>query len=107
MLILSRKVGEKIIIGDGITVVVQRVSGDRVTLGLEAPSNVRILRSELQPFEAEMAKEPALALAAASSAPISHTPAPLASHRRSLLSARVSAPIAPRREKLPRNRLPR
>ena len=43
MLILSRKVGEKIVIGDGITVVVSRVSGDRVTLGFEAPPEVRIL----------------------------------------------------------------
>jgi carbon storage regulator len=51
MLILSRKVGEKIIIGDGITVVVSRVAGDRVTLGFEAPPDVRILRGELRPFD--------------------------------------------------------
>ena len=51
MLILSRKVGEQIVIGDGITVVVSRVSGDRVTLGLEAPPEVRILRGELRPFD--------------------------------------------------------
>lgn len=51
MLILSRKVGEQIVIGEGITVVVSRVSGDRVTLGLEAPPEVRILRGELRPFD--------------------------------------------------------
>jgi carbon storage regulator len=51
MLILSRKVGERIVIGSDITVVVSRVSGDRVTLGLEAPSNVHILRGELRPFD--------------------------------------------------------
>ncbi len=51
MLILSRKVGEQIVIGDGIRVVVSRVSGERVTLGLEAPPEVRILRGELRPFE--------------------------------------------------------
>ncbi len=51
MLILSRKVGEKIVIGDGITVVVNRVAGDRVTLGLEAPADVRILRGELRAFD--------------------------------------------------------
>lgn len=50
MLILSRKVGEKIVIGDGITVVVSQVAGNRVTLGLEAPPEVRILRGELNPF---------------------------------------------------------
>ncbi|HEY2881071.1 MAG TPA: carbon storage regulator [Pirellulales bacterium] len=51
MLILSRKVGEKIVIGDGITVVVNRVAGDRVTLGLDAPPEVKILRGELRPFD--------------------------------------------------------
>jgi carbon storage regulator len=51
MLILSRKVGERIVIGNDITVVVSRVAGDRVTLGLEAPPNVHILRGELRPFE--------------------------------------------------------
>ena len=47
MLVLSRKVGEKIVIGDNITVVVNRVSGNRISLGIEAPSDVRIIRGEL------------------------------------------------------------
>lgn len=47
MLILSRKVGEEILIGDGITVAVNRISGDRVTLAFKAPAHVRILRGEL------------------------------------------------------------
>jgi len=47
MLVLSRKVGEKLVIGDNITVVVSRVAGNRVTLGIEAPSDVRIVRGEL------------------------------------------------------------
>ena len=51
MLILSRKVGEKIVIGEGITVVINRVAGDRVTIGLEAPPEVRILRGELRPYD--------------------------------------------------------
>ena len=50
MLILSRKVGERIVIGDGIEVIVQRVSGDRVTLGLAAPRDVKILRGELEDY---------------------------------------------------------
>ena len=49
MLILSRKAGERIRIGEGIEVIVQRVSGDRVTLGLAAPREVKILRGELMP----------------------------------------------------------
>jgi carbon storage regulator len=47
MLVLSRKIGERLVIGDNITVVVSRVAGNRVTLGIEAPSDVRIVRGEL------------------------------------------------------------
>ena len=48
MLVLSRKIGERLVIGENITVVVSRVAGNRVTLGIEAPSEVRIVRGELQ-----------------------------------------------------------
>ncbi len=48
MLVLSRKAGQKIMIGDGISVVVNRVAGNRVAIGIEAPQGVRILRGELQ-----------------------------------------------------------
>lgn len=49
MLVLSRKVGEKLIIGDGIEVVVTRVAGNRVTLGVQAPRQVEVRRGELPP----------------------------------------------------------
>src|SRR5688572_17213014 len=52
MLVLSRKVNEKLVIGDNITVVVSRVAGNRVTLGIEAPHDVRIVRGELH-FDVE------------------------------------------------------
>jgi carbon storage regulator len=58
MLILSRKVGERIRIGDAIEVVVQRVCGERVTLGLAAPQNVKILRGELESFGDPMNRQP-------------------------------------------------
>jgi carbon storage regulator CsrA len=51
MLVLSRKVGEKLVIGDNITVVVSRISGNRVTLAIEAPQDVRIVRGELKAIE--------------------------------------------------------
>ena len=55
MLVLSRKLGEKLVIGDNITVVISRVAGNRVTLGIEAPADVRIVRGELrQEFEVEV-----------------------------------------------------
>ena len=51
MLVLSRKIGEKVVIGDGIVVVVKRIHGQRVTFGIEAPESVRIVRGELPRFE--------------------------------------------------------
>jgi len=53
MLVLSRKIGEKLVIGDNITVVVSRVAGNRVMLGIEAPHDVRIIRGELKAFNQE------------------------------------------------------
>lgn len=46
MLVLSRKLGEKIIIGDGIELMVVAVNGNRVKLGIAAPNDCRIVRSE-------------------------------------------------------------
>ena len=50
MLVLSRKTGQKVLIGDGIVVVVKRILGQRVTFGIEAPESVRIVRGELPLF---------------------------------------------------------
>ena len=47
MLVLSRKVGERIHVGDDIVLEIRRIAGNRVTLALEAPRTVRILRGEL------------------------------------------------------------
>lgn len=47
MLVLSRRPGQALHIGAGIEVHVVRVEGDRVTLGIRAPSHVTIVRSEL------------------------------------------------------------
>jgi carbon storage regulator len=49
MLVLSRKPGQKIHIGDNITVTIVEIQGNRVRLALEAPNDVRILRAELTP----------------------------------------------------------
>jgi len=46
MLILSRKRGEVIVIGNGIRVTVMEVRGDRVKLGFNAPAEVPIHRKE-------------------------------------------------------------
>jgi carbon storage regulator len=47
MLILTRKVGEMIRIGDAVTVRVLEVRGSQVRLGIEAPADVRIFREEV------------------------------------------------------------
>jgi carbon storage regulator CsrA len=49
MLVLTRKLGEEILIGDNIRITVARVNGNRVALGIDAPDSVRIIRAELQP----------------------------------------------------------
>ena len=51
MLVLSRKTGEKLVIGDDVTIVVSRVSKNRVSLAIEAPDHVRIRRSELSDIQ--------------------------------------------------------
>jgi carbon storage regulator len=48
MLILSRKEAEKVYLGNDIVLTIIRVAGDKVRIGIEAPSNVRVLRNELQ-----------------------------------------------------------
>ena len=47
MLVLSRKESEKIMLGDEVVLTIVRISGDRVRLGIEAPSGMLILRKEL------------------------------------------------------------
>lgn len=49
MLVLSRKVGERLNIGDDIVLVVSKIAGNRVTLAIEAPTHVRVVRGELPP----------------------------------------------------------
>jgi carbon storage regulator len=48
MLVLSRKVGERIRISGDIVVVVTAIQGDRIKIGIEAPKSVRVLRGELR-----------------------------------------------------------
>ncbi|GAB6173395.1 carbon storage regulator CsrA [Paradesulfitobacterium aromaticivorans] len=47
MLVLSRKVNEKIKVGDEIEIIVVAVSGDTVRLGIKAPPTIKILRNEV------------------------------------------------------------
>ena len=49
MLVLSRRESQRIKLGDAIVVTVIRVNGNRVRLGIEAPTDILVLRAELEP----------------------------------------------------------
>lgn len=48
MLVLSRKAGERILIGENITVTVVKLTSGGVRLGIEAPAEMPIIREELK-----------------------------------------------------------
>jgi carbon storage regulator len=47
MLVLTRKIGEAIVIDGGIRVIVTAIKGDKVRIGIEAPPDVRVDREEI------------------------------------------------------------
>ena len=47
MLVLSRKPGERILIGDEVAVTIVRIGPNTVRLGIDAPRNMNIVREEL------------------------------------------------------------
>lgn len=49
MLVLSRKLGEKIIIGDNICITVVKIDRNQIRLGIEAPTDVLVFREEIAP----------------------------------------------------------
>jgi carbon storage regulator len=48
MLVLERKLNERILIGDDIVITVAAISGDQVRLGIEAPRNIAVDREEVR-----------------------------------------------------------
>ena len=53
MLVLSRKSMERIQIGENIVITVLKIRGDKVQIGIDAPKEIHVLRSELQNVIAE------------------------------------------------------
>jgi carbon storage regulator len=47
MLVLTRKVGESIQIGDGVFITIRKSSSSRVSISIDAPRNTRVLRTEI------------------------------------------------------------
>ena len=50
MLVLSRKAGERILIGDDVAITVVRIGPNSVRVGIEAPKSMNIVREELCDF---------------------------------------------------------
>jgi len=48
MLVLSRKAGETIWIGEDVEIVISEVKGDQVKIGIRAPRNIEVIRGELR-----------------------------------------------------------
>jgi carbon storage regulator len=51
MLVLSRKESQRIRLGDSIVITIVKISGDKVRVGIDAPSDVLVLRDELEAHE--------------------------------------------------------
>jgi len=58
MLILSRKQGERVVMDNGVVVLVVSMRGSQVRLGIEAPQAVKVMREELLPSPADAADGP-------------------------------------------------
>lgn len=56
MLVLARKPGTTIVINEEIVITIVKVEDNRVTVGVEAPREVKILRGELRPNDGAAAK---------------------------------------------------
>jgi len=62
MLVLSRKLGEKIVIGDNVVVTIVKIDRNQIRIGIEAPTDIPVYRQEIAPNRADNrnASEPAL-----------------------------------------------
>jgi carbon storage regulator len=66
MLVLTRKVGEDIIIGDNVRITIVSVHGDKVRVGIEAPRDVTVDRQEIHERRKQAAAPAVLAVVSGS-----------------------------------------
>ena len=62
MLVLSRKLNEKIVIDGGIVVTVVKIDRNQVRLGIEAPGHIPVYREEILPVARQARDEQELAV---------------------------------------------
>jgi carbon storage regulator len=58
MLVLTRRLGEKIVIGENITITIVDIDRGKIRIGIEAPRDVTIFRQELLPQKGEQKEAP-------------------------------------------------
>jgi len=63
MLVLSRKESQRIRLGDSIVITIVKISGDKVRVGIDAPTDVLVLRDELETRDAVPPSVPGIAAA--------------------------------------------
>ncbi len=74
MLVLSRRENESIKLGDSIVITVVRIAGDKVRIGIDAPTDMLVLRQELEPHApATVAPQLAIPATDLSNAPSART----------------------------------
>ncbi|MEX0613409.1 MAG: carbon storage regulator [Pirellulales bacterium] len=70
MLVLSRKESQRIRLGDSIVITIVKISGDKVRVGIDAPSHVLVLRDELEARDPATSGETSPATTAEQSVPL-------------------------------------
>jgi len=73
MLVLSRRESQRIRLGDSIVITIVKISGDKVRVGIDAPTNVLVLRDELEPRQPAPSGQPAPATTPEESLPLRHS----------------------------------